>query len=424
MTDVLAPYPSTLEAIADQTLETMVVVGGTTAEFYTAGNTLLGSFEVKNPASSFAKALKRAGAYDVGYRDYLVKGWHAAGRQNVRATSPGTLPGGTVWRSRFSPDGKYVAVATSFSPYLLIYSVATGVLVAGSVMTVPAGAVASLAWTPDGRFLAVGSSTGSPNYYLYGRSGSTLTLVSSNSTFIAPTPTASPTTLEWSPDGLTLYVGHGASPYHAVYKRASLTASIMGKLPDIALSTAFGTNSEARWSPDGQYLVVATTKYPYTFFYKRDGDTFNQLSNPNYTQAGLGSGTAWSYDGRYVAVTSSASPYLVVYERSGDIFTRVTSVANPGASGAGVEFTPDGRFLLAGITASPYLVIYEIKDGVFTQRDAPTMPGTVYDITFSPDAKYAAMGHAGSPFVSLMKGAMAPPAGAAVHINPEAVVVG
>ena len=89
------------------------------------------------------------------------------GGEKVKLSNPSTLPAGTGWGCAFSPDGAYLAVAHSTSPYLTIYKRSGDTFTKlANPSTLPAGTGVGCAFSPDGAYLAVAHST-SPYITIY-----------------------------------------------------------------------------------------------------------------------------------------------------------------------------------------------------------------------------------------------------------------
>jgi WD40 repeat protein len=136
-----------------------------------------------------------------------------------------------------------------------------------------------------------------------------------------------------------------------------------------------------QFSPDGNYVAASgnTTAHQRFWVYKRDGDTFTKLTDP---AAGVGSSTAqsiaWTPDSIYVAGISTTTTagtrgaLLWVYKRLGDAFTRLVyqDLGSTAALGTGfdIEFSPDGVYLAIGLSEGPKLVpiVYKRDGDTFT----------------------------------------------------------
>jgi WD40 repeat protein len=87
----------------------------------------------------------------VGIYEYL-----RSGTTFTLQTAPATTPSGGAYGIRYSPNGQQLAVCMNNTPYVLVYSVAAGVLTANTApATTPTGICQGIGWSPDGQFLTV-----------------------------------------------------------------------------------------------------------------------------------------------------------------------------------------------------------------------------------------------------------------------------
>jgi len=85
----------------------------------------------------------------------------------LKLANPGTLPAGFGQDAQWSPDGHFLAVAHSTTPYVTVYHFDDTVLTKlTNPATLPIGNALSVSWSPDGRFLVVGHSS-SPYITIY-----------------------------------------------------------------------------------------------------------------------------------------------------------------------------------------------------------------------------------------------------------------
>ena len=198
--------------------------------------------------------------------------------------------------------------------------------------TLPTGYSRGSGWTPDGTYLAVAHST-SPYVTAYSRSGSVLSKIADPATLPASTGIAA----SWSPDGTYLAVAHVTSPYLTVYSRSG---SVLSKIADPA-TLPTGTGRGVGWSPDGTYLAVAHDTSPYFTVYSRSGSVLSKIADPATLPTNSGYGASWSPDGGYLSVAITGSPYIMIYSRSGSVLTKLTNpAALPPATGRDSNYSP------------------------------------------------------------------------------------
>lgn len=125
----------------------------------------------------------------------------------------------------FSPDGKFLAVAVSVTPYILIFSVTgTGLSAVFAQLsnpgTLPAGAANCVAWSANSQYLIVGHAT-TPFMTVYSVSGTTFTKQADPGVV----PAAAVVSADWTQTKQFLAVASATSPYVQVYKTASTLPS-------------------------------------------------------------------------------------------------------------------------------------------------------------------------------------------------------
>jgi len=319
----------------------------------------------------------------------------------VKLVDPATLPTGQGRGVSFSPDGTYLAIGHSTTPFVTIYKRSGDTFTKlANPATLPTGQGKGPSFSPDGTYLAIGHDS-SPFVTIYKRSGDTFTKLANPATL----PTGNGEGAAFSPDGTYLAVVHNSSPFVTIYKRSGDTFT---KLANPA-TLPTGNGEGAAFSPDGTYLAVGHAITPFVTIYKRSGDTFTKLANP----ATLPNGNVWeasfSPDGTYLAVGNGGSiPNITIYKRSGDIFTKLADPATlpPNTDVRGAAFSPDGTYLAFGFDSSPFITIYKRSGDTFTKlADPATLPANAgRSAAFSPDGTYLAVGHAITPFITIYKG--------------------
>lgn len=313
-----------------------------------------------------------------------------------KISDPASTPAGISLSCQWSPNGEFVAVAHSTTPYVTIYQKTGNTLVKlSNPGTLPTGNASGVAWSPSGEFLAV-SHTTSPYVTIYQRSGNTFTKVTNPGTL----PTGNGNGVGWSSNGEFLAVAHTSSPYVTIYQRSGTTFTKLTDPGTLPTGTGFG----AAFSANGEFLAVSHTTTPFITIYQRSGTTFTKVTNPGTLPTGNGNKVAWSVVGDYLSVTHTSSPYVTHYQRSGTTFTKLTDPASlPGSTTYGVAWSPNGRYVAVGSDSSPFVHIYERSGTTLTLMTALT--GTTSDNTFgldfSRDGQYLAVGWATSPYLNV-----------------------
>jgi len=279
-----------------------------------------------------------------------------SGEAFVRLPNPTTLPPSRVLGLSWSPDSTYLSAQHNSSPFVSFYK-RTGDTLAklANPATLPASMdYGANAFSPDGALVVVRASSSGYTTYLYARTGDTLTFAQSLGTAGYALSAA------WSPDGSYLAIGSSGSSYNLeIFKRVGNT------LTRIALFTALSTAPHGlAWSGDGSVLYMAGTAAPYLFTYRRIGDAFASESSlvdvAPVSAASWPSPCAVSADGGYLALTLTASPFLLLY-KIGDngALTRLPNpAAPPPGSSLSVSFSKVGHLALGCPSNAPHLAIY------------------------------------------------------------------
>lgn len=216
----------------------------------------------------------------------------------------------TGGRVAWSPSGEYVCIGTGNvgnSPYIAMYqrSGTTFTLLPNAVTCPPPSDPNYISWSPDGEYLTVAHST-TPFLTTYRFKQGNLYKMSDPSSL----PAGACVGCAWSPNSRLLALAHNTSPFVTVYKRTS--AGLRKLSAPSSLPPAGGRG--IAWSPDGQYLGIANAGSPNLTVYNYVNDVFTKLpdapaisSSPN--------NLAWSPDGQYLSVVFNGStPGLAIYQ--------------------------------------------------------------------------------------------------------------
>lgn len=318
------------------------------------------------------------------------------GEFGAKTYTPDVLPTSDGRAAAFSPDGKYLAVATYSSPYIIIYKRT------GDIFTklpdpdiLPPNSANSVAFSPDNSYLVV-SHRDSPYITIYKRNGDNFTKLPNPANLPAGTSYG----VAFSPDGNLLAATHTWSPYVTIYKRNDDTFT---KLPNPDILPA-GNGYGATFSPDGNYLVVAHFDSPYVTIYKCIDGTFMKLPNPDVLPTDYVNDVTFSPDGNYLVMAHFDHPYITIYKRDGDTFTKLRDPdILPARTGRGAAFSSDGKYLAIAHDSSPYITIYKRDLNFFVkQPNPPILPtGTGYGVSFSPRGDFLAVAHSSSPYITI-----------------------
>lgn len=354
-----------------------------------------------------------------------------------KLTNPVTLPaaGGSRNEMAFSPDGRYMAMAESVSPFLGIYENLDGFMVRmANVATPPTGVASGLSFSPDGRFLAVAHTT-TPFVSVYERFGSTFTKIANPATL----PVGNCQKVVWSPENRYLFAALSTPSGTTVGYIWERTGTTLTFLNTVDISPAVTGVSGIGIHPDG-FLFILTNVSPFCFninlvtganpaspsltlpfqangvSFSPDGTraTFTYL-NPvaagkafqTYSITGGGNGTytavanadvmptvaagnvcsspRWSLDSKFLTIVMGQSPFIAVYKRNAT--GGPTKLADPGSlpltGPTCVAWAPDNKFLaVGGGNTSPYFEVYQTSNTVNLYGKVPNV---LYNIGDSRD---------------------------------------
>ena len=178
----------------------------------------------------------------------------------------------------------------------------------------PTGASSACSWSPDGKYLAVGH-TVSPFLSVYKYDGSSLTKIPGPP---ALAPEAQVEGLAWSPDGKILATCTVPNPsgYNAGLRFYHFEDGAF-QTTYISLDGPFNASRaiDCEWSPDGRFLAAGHTSSPYLSVYTFDGKAFTQMRTPDLIPSGYVTGVSWSPDGKFLAVSNiTGSPRLCLFK--------------------------------------------------------------------------------------------------------------
>jgi WD40 repeat protein len=355
----------------------------------------------------------------------------------ILLSNPGTLPAGACHGCQWSPDGRFLAVVHSTSPYVTIYEkCGTKLTKLSDPDTLPSGTCYGVSWSPSGDMLAVVSDS-APTLVVYRRYGSNFVKLPS----VATLPAGNAVGVSWSPNEDFLATVHQSSPWMTVYQvfRKSValeTGSVKYYEFTVTPGTAYtgdvysiggATVYTVFASTNGTKLIAASNSTPaasgtltlvtgngsgtitYSAVRQIDIDIetiyFSKLADPA-TLPGTAlfggknpTGVCWSPENRYLAISSENSPFLFIYERSGTTLTLVSDTAGLASTTETVAISADGTFLVVGQAVSPYVKIYQFSGGSCSVVSNPaSLPaGEVVSAAWSPNGLYLALAHWTSP---------------------------
>lgn len=313
-------------------------------------------------------------------------GYHFGGSDfGGKLAAPSTVATGKGQRVRFSPDGRFVGMVHTTSPFVTIhhFDYSTGAI--GSKVSDPPTAIPNtgrgIAWNPDGTLVAIAHNN-SPFVSVYNWSSSGFGSKLTNPSVLAA---GNGFDVVFSPDGRHIAIAHATTPFVAAW---SIAGNVFGsKVPDPGTPPA-GTGNGVCFSRDGSMLFVAHTTTPFITGYPWSNGFGSKFTNPGTLPAGNGTDAAVSPDGAYLAVAHVTSPRVTVYPISGSGFG--TKLPNPGTlptgNGRGVAWSPDGTRMVVAHDTTPYVTCYEFSAGFGSKLNDPAAISGIdaMGVCFSP----------------------------------------
>lgn len=325
----------------------------------------------------------------------------------TKLTNPSTLPAGNGLSCAITPNGEYVAVGHSITPFVSIYKrKGTEFVKIADPATLPAGDVTGVAFSQNGEFLLCSHAT-TPFMTCYQRTYGTDTWT--KLTNPATLPAAQGNGAAISPNGEFFAIAHSTTPFFSCYQRSGTTLT---KLTNPATLPA-STGSCAAWSHDGRFLAIGHATTPFVTIYERtNGTTLTKLSNPASLPASTVLGIAWSNDGAYLSCAHATSPFCTVYTRSGTAFTKMVagntsqfsdSADFPAGQGNGVSFSLDGSYMAVAHTTTPFISNYLLTSGKWVKQTNPaTLPtGNGIGVCWQYEREMLLVAHTTTPFVTI-----------------------
>lgn len=356
-------------------------------------NTKLDSLEVLNVTGMEKISVK--------YKDDLNKGDIARAIDLSAYFQPLSLPADAPTRAckkmAYSPDGKYLAITISSSPYLLLYKIEEdgtktkldSTLGTGGLSEAIPASSGSCTFSPDGNLLVVTCSS-SPYLVAYKREGDNFTRLNTFNTL----PANETTCCTFNNDGTRLVMGlNYTSPYNICYtvEGDNFTKSSFG------VSTSYTPDVAIEYSSDGNYILLVDTRTqnikPDVIKVKEDGSYTRNGISLTETVPGMMTGGSFSPNADYLAVSHRTSPYITVYKREGDTFTKIPDAFDvlPTANTTKCKFSNDGTLLIVTFSDSTnkkYQKVYKNENGKFTELSLFDFQYAINDVVFSPDDKY------------------------------------
>lgn len=262
-----------------------------------------------------------------------------------RLQNAASMPTGTLYKSTFSPDGTKLVVGFNQAPFIRIYDITTDPMTSYTTLdSYVSQPYRDFAYSPDGSRLAIGigaSVAGSPYMTVYRTDTTPYTRLTDPAS-----PSGLVLSLEYSPDGNHLAVGHGTSPFLTIYD---------------------------------------TTTDPYT-----------KISSPSTLPTATVASLKYSHDGRYLAVGMvGASPYVLLYDTSTTPYTNISGALDPAYTVTPLEmrFSKDDSLFVVG--GQSVLSIYDTSTTPFFRINTLAVDTGYMDLNHDDSiltTKYASSG--------------------------------
>lgn len=304
-------------------------------------------------------------------------------------TTPSPAPGGRIWRTSWSPDGRYLGGAGEDGT-LYIYKRS------GSNLTQVASAVhgaplRGVHFHPTGRYIVTcGDLSGSIGIRVYRFDNETLSQVSTVATGVAFGA------VRWHPNGLWLAAETSPAIYVGSFDPTTGTLGTMASLISGLSTGYYGLN----WSPNGNYIAfgnyTASDQHLLVCAFSATPSLTIAAKYTWGTSTGGGGiwGLGWSPSGEYLAFTvysgtvTAIAATILKFDGTSLVW-RDTIAANAIGSGVDVVFSPDGKYLAMTGTDSTLAHIRIAKVGLYGKLTEITaarrLPGTCLGCAFSPD---------------------------------------
>jgi WD40 repeat protein len=282
---------------------------------------------------------------------------------------------GAVRDVAFSPDGKFVATASS-DKTARVWETATGTLI--STLAEHQGALASVAFSPDGQFIVTPSMDHKARVWADWQTGTPrimATLEEAGELWSAA----------FSPDGRYI-VTAGGTVMQVWEWRASAGAVRRRGLRELAEAYS------AVFSPDGKYIAVAARGGVFIWEWERDGVSGTDDKNPLYLSTNAAYRAAFSRDGKYVAARCSDSVLCLWELTTGNDRSRPVMQLSKSMMGIrGVAFSSNDQMLVTGQEDGTVL-LWKWRAAPAEERAQPSQllghvgdNSMIHSLAFSPD---------------------------------------
>lgn len=236
----------------------------------------------------------------------------------TKVSDPATLPASRPTALAFAPDSS--SLATAVGTLVRVYAWSSSGFGAALDTVSPGGNVLGVTYSPNGDYIAVAHSS-SPYVSIYPWSG---TAFSAKVSDPATLPTGAGYAVAFSPAANAVVVAHASSPYVSAYPWSG--GAFGSKYSNPATLPAYDSYA-VTFSPDGNYVAVtgaigASGPFPPTDYfsvYPWSAGFGTKVSSPEQATS-AGTGVAFSPRGDFIAFTYQSTGGVSVYPWSAGTF--------------------------------------------------------------------------------------------------------
>ena len=289
---------------------------------------------------------------------------HDAMQWNLPEDAKARFSKGHIDGIQYSPDGKFLAVASGIGIWLYDVTVHQE----ASLITADTSQVFHLVFSPDGRILASGNADG--NIILYDRiTGTQKTLIGRNTEYI--------TSLAFSPDGKILASSNREGTVR-------LWDAITGEAKYTLMNDTGCHNLS--FTPDSDTIVVVSKESKISLWNSSTGEHKKTFAmHPDCTAMGA----AFSPDRKTVAIGSDNGTVYLQDINTGELKIILSEHKEYVCH---LAFSPDGKMLATASYEDETICLWDVYTGVhrkiLTDENTPDVRG----LAFSPDGKTLASG--------------------------------
>lgn len=294
-------------------------------------------------------------------------------------TQTAAAVGSTIRHTALSPNGRWLAVALTSTPFIAIYAVDGSAITTPTSPTggdIPTGQGNWVAWAPDGDTIFMGHNT-APYLSAWPWDGTWGSIVNPGTD-----PGANVVGIAVSPDGGYVAAVTGTTPYLSIYPWTGAFGTLVQPAGD---NIPVGAANGVVFDRTSKWVIAAHTTTPFVSAWKWDGDALGVIVNPDNLATGNGTSISISPDNLYVAITQTATPYVRAWRIDALAETQPfeylledpPSADLPSSQPGVISWDRRGGFIFIGISGSPYMEGYAWNYGGWGRKlgDPDSLPG-------------------------------------------------